>query len=137
MNRTYIFRAWDGKRLHTNVGLADTLRPATKTLKFDFITMRAEVEILDNALVIDQFIGIKDANDVCIYENDILEVEYDGQKHIYVVIYNEDSASFCVIDKFKPPLTFAELYRMGAKKLKVIGNVYQNKNLLEKSSNEQ
>ena len=78
-----------------------------------------------------QYTGIKDINDVEIYEGDIVgTIRYGGfNKNIMfkgIVIYDEDYCSFCV--KYIKGKIYSPMYLC---EVKVIGNIYENEELLE------
>ena len=83
-------------------------------------------------IVVLQFTGLQDKNGKDIYEGDILKYNfpYDGRlKHISPVTYLETQASFGIKDIYGNEIP---LYRITANNyFEVVGNIYENKNLLE------
>jgi len=69
-----------------------------------------------------QYTGLKDKNKQDAYEGDIVQ-ENDGR--IYLVKWIEDEAGFVL---FQPPLHYRHFKDI--KVMKIIGNIYQNKELL-------
>ena len=67
------------------------------------------------------FTGLKDFNNIDIYEGDIIRIE---KSKLYLVEFSE--ASFNLIRLFKFPLCIFE-----SQKMEVIGNMFQNKELLQ------
>lgn len=89
-----------------------------------------------------QYTGCKDANDKEIYEGDIVEIVdgptlhpdncYIGTK--FKVFYNQESCSFMMQDIYDEDNTQyfdLDLGGIPPKYLEVIGNIYENKELLE------
>ncbi len=84
-----------------------------------------------------QYTGLKDMNDKEIYEGDIVKYKYPYDKrfkHISLVKYLESEASFGIKDLYKNDIP---LYEITADNyLEVIGNIYENYNLLGDDNNE-
>ena len=123
--REFKFRVWDktDKRLivHeqefiplkvTSVGVL-RLDPCSKEEKWILIP-KEKFEIM-------QYTGLKDCNGIEIYEGDLVKAGV----HIGVIEYKENEGMF-IVNTPDWDLTFEE-----AKNIKVIGNIYQNKELLD------
>ena len=81
-----------------------------------------------------QYTELTDKNDKEIYEGDIIKYKfpYDTRlKHISPVKFLETEASFGIKDRYGNEIP---LYTISAKNyFEVIGNIYENKNLLEEN----
>lgn len=83
--------------------------------------------------VLMQFTGLKDKNGKEIYEGDIINYKYSRHTSTqFVVKYNEFQATFIVVDNHNDLVyTFRELADyIQLNSLEVIGNIYENKELL-------
>ena len=81
-------------------------------------------------LILMQYTGLKDKNGVEIYEGDIVETVYNGEVFAGVVVYDLSEVDFKITDgKEKYGRNFQ--YLAGNDENEVIGNIYENKDLLE------
>lgn len=75
-----------------------------------------------------QYTGIKDKNKKEIYEGDIVKYTFYNKTSIYKVKYNQKTSSWQLSNKYENvDIQFAFKSR-----LEVIGNIYENPELLEK-----
>lgn len=79
-----------------------------------------------------QYTGVKDCDDVEIYEGDIVEITWaNGKtKRRYKVFYFEEGAFF-QLDNLEDKDDFDTFCGYSQSQLKVLGNIYQNPELLE------
>ncbi len=73
-----------------------------------------------------QYTGLKDKNDVEIYEGDIKDLT-GTREHLIVVVWNPETCAFCA--KSKDGELSSHLY--GGDMSEVIGNIYENPELLK------
>ena len=82
---------------------------------------------------IGQFIGLCDKNGKKIFEDDILRV-YDGERYFNIVVkWSEKAMAFmaCYCDGNQSPLSWFSGLLSRTHEIEVIGNIYDNKELLE------
>lgn len=91
-----------------------------------YVLPQMDIEVL-------QFTGLQDKNGIEIYEGDILKYKfpYDKRKvHTSAVTYLETQASFGIKDRYENEIP---LYKITANNyFEVIGNIYENEELLQK-----
>ena len=73
----------------------------------------------DKDLILMQYTGLKDINGIEIYEGDILEYTFDGVTKRDVIVYEGNM------------FTYRNAIRWNLQSDKVIGNIYENSELLE------
>lgn len=87
-------------------------------------------EFLVDKDTVGQYIGVDDKNGKEIYEKDIARV--DGKQELFVVMWVPDTARFGL--QSKSELLYFE-FGIGSR-VEVIGNVYENADLLKEAGNE-
>lgn len=134
MSREIKFRAWlkEEKKM-VNVEIIDFSEKSIQYLEKNEIidAYLLRTKFLEDVELM-QYTGLDDKNGIEIYEGDILKYKfpYDRRlKHVSLVKFIETEASFGLKDIYGNEIP---LYRITANNyFEVIGNIYENKNLLE------
>lgn len=92
--------------------------------KIDAVCINREEVRPANEFILTWRIGLKDKNNKEIFEGDILKYEYDGEQQIAFVKYDIEQACFGLASKN----SFWGFWDM---KPEIIGNIYENAELLE------
>ena len=77
---------------------------------------------------ITQYTGARDAVGKMIFDGDILEYDYDGEKYLVEVYFNDITCAFCIRDV---GYSYGECIDF-VKECKIVGNVFENPELLKK-----
>jgi hypothetical protein len=131
------FRAWlkEDKKM-VNIETMDFTDKSIQYLKkSEIINAHLLRRVSFDDVELMQYTGVKDKNGKEIYEGDIIKYKfpYDRRiKHISPVFYMESQASYGVLDIYKNEIP---LYTISTNNyFEVIGNIYENKNLLEENN---
>ena len=131
------FRAWlkEDKKME-NVKTMDFTDKTIRCLKKnEFINAYLLRRVSFDDVELMQYTGLRDKNGKEIYEGDIIKykVPYDKRiKHISPVKFLETEASFGIKDRYENEIP---LYTASSNNyFEVIGNIYENKNLLEENN---
>lgn len=76
---------------------------------------------------ITQYIGQDDLDGKKIFDGDILEFEYDGEKYLVEVLFNKKLSAFCIRDVGYSSCESADFLRQ----CRIVGNVFENPELLK------
>jgi len=89
-----------------------------------------ELDLTDR-FIAQQYTGLKDSKGREVYEGDIIQyyIPWNGETVVRLVKYNEDFLSFVVGSVDESFIQLCEVLEM--KKIKVIGNIHENPELLK------
>lgn len=107
------FRAWDKEKKYMIV-----IFDNTKQKKWFLPSLSQKYELM-------QYTGLKDTNGKDIYEGDILQ----GIGNVRKVVFNEENCSF-MLKEIKLRKELFLLTKEKSKNLEVIGNIYENEELI-------
>ena len=140
--RAIKFRAWDGFEMIYFFCLSATgvIFLLTDPLGFKRTTP-TRVFQTDSNYILMQYTGLKDSKGVEIYEGDIVEYYRKTYSNIGEVVYSNNHASYQIstTNKYMVPIRigFSGLYGENDEILvKIIGNLYENPELLPKPGKE-
>jgi uncharacterized phage protein (TIGR01671 family) len=111
--RAIKFRAWDGEKMHTTGVVVVYGAGFIEEESFDCKSIHIRSEIVKDLM---QFTGLTDKNGIDIYEGDIVLPKYNRLSAVDVVF---EKGGFNVA-------------RFAVERCEVIGNIYENADLLEK-----
>ena len=86
------------------------------------------------SLILLPYINRKDKDGVEIYKGDIISADFDGEEMLFEVAWNENAMAWDIKDK--NGVFYFDIYENGSpfkflKNIKVIGNIYENPELLK------
>ena len=87
----------------------------------------------DDDFIVEQYTGLKDKNGEMVYEGDIVLDCYDGDD-AFIVEWDKDTASFILTDTEHILNVSFDIF-CPDKDLEIIGNIHENKELLEMRNN--
>jgi uncharacterized phage protein (TIGR01671 family) len=131
MSREIKFRAWDSayKKMFNSEN--------SNAYKITFFGSVIEGDVYANEIILMQYTGLKDKNGKEIYEGDILKMvdpNYmdceDNDFNIIVVEYNEFSNCGCC--EWISGIGFNLNNEFNYESIEILGNIYENRELLEK-----
>lgn len=128
------FRAWDGSSMIQDF-FKLVHKPANRAYDIDWPETYSPVLIPTNPQAVMQFTGLKDCNGVEIYEGDILEFDADewyrtAHRHKFTGIPEHGPREAVTMEMLIDGNYFGSLSDFTNYK-RVIGNIFQNKELLE------
>lgn len=117
MNREIKFRAW--KKDNNNMFY---------DIQNGYLNWHFNDFIMDDESIIMQYTGLKDKNDIAVYEGDILQVdkEYSGEYQPIIIVFEDG----CFKGQAYHKLTKPFILEVPISTLEVIGNIYENPELI-------
>jgi hypothetical protein len=118
MNREIKFRAWDTSREKFDDDIYNITDPDDNSSFFGDCVCNGDC-------ILQQYTGMKDINDIELYEGDIVEDPDNGRQ---VIEWCDDSSGWVFNDR-KPTEDWT--FTVDVWNTKLIGNIYENPELLE------
>ncbi|WP_195252073.1 YopX family protein [Hoylesella timonensis] len=128
MKREILFRGWNKKNKKWLYGYYCVNRGEHFIAPDEFVNPLASYEdYVVEADSVGQYTGLKDANGVKIFEGDIIVDE----TYPYIIQYHEEYSQFVAVPKPNVTIAFYQQW-VNERGFVVIGNVHENKELIEK-----
>ena len=90
--------------------------------------------VSDKRYIVHKYIGLSDMKNISIYEGDIVEVQINKDSKVNMLVtYSPDTSSYIILD-----FNEKKYYSLGInnrKFVKVVGNIFENKDLLPTEEN--
>jgi len=136
-NRRIKFRAWDNEQKKMHFDIQDVYDSCDGTYCNTFGDFLSDITKPQRFHVM-QYTGLEDQHIQDIYEGDIIEVEglvaevifKEGSFYYHAI--SIDTKKWIVSDKHKSSRAYVSFSELTLSDWKVIGNIYQNKDLLNK-----
>ena len=132
------FRAWDIRKNVMREVVVIHFNEASNVSGASYWSEDMELKSLHgNYIKLMQYIGLKDSNGVEIYEGDVVRVTHDEYfiDEVCTVVWgldnNDTYPAFHMPELDTESNSFSEVFNVDGYFVKVIGNIYQNKELLE------
>ena len=126
--REILFRGWNKKNKKWLYGYYCVNRGEHFIAPDEFVNPLASYEdYVVEADSVGQYTGLKDANGVKIFEGDIIVDE----TYPYIIQYHEEYSQFVAVPKPNVTIAFYQQW-VNERGFVVIGNVHENKELIEK-----
>lgn len=132
------FRAWDIRKNVMREVVVIHFNKASNVSGASYWSEDMELKSLHgNYIKLMQYTGLKDSNGVEIYEGDVVRVTHDEYfiDEVCTVVWgldnNDTYPAFHMPELDTESNSFSEVFNVDGYFVKVIGNIYQNKELLE------
>ncbi|CAO1610935.1 phage related protein [Brochothrix thermosphacta] len=132
------FRAWDIRKNVMREVVVIHFNEASNVSGASYWSEDMELKSLHgNYIKLMQYTGLKDSNGVEIYEGDVVRVTHDEYfiDEVCTVVWgldnNDTYPAFHMPELDTESNSFSEVFNVDGYFVKVIGNIYQNKELLE------
>lgn len=135
MNREIKFRAWIKKGCESKMGEVTSINLDEDFINYIVCNEQNEIEIIGLAYldeyILLQYTGIKDINGKEIYEGDIVKISIsEGYREYYGQVEYTAKIERRISEFSLPPLNIS-LSDESIAEIEVIGNIYENPELLE------